>query len=776
MKRARVVAAVLTWAVTAHADNPVIVAPRPRDVSVVYPANAHGAAVVVLELVLRDDGTVVSVRVLAGAEPFLSAAKSAAQGFTFEPATRDGRAIGARLRVEVPFHDDSVASPPPVHLAVVDVRPIPVPRRPSDVEDVRVRGTRKELGGTVMTKEEVRDMPGAFGDAFRAIDMMPGVTPIVSGLPFFFIRGAPPGNTGYFVDDVRVPLLYHLALGPSVIHPSLIDRVDFYPGGLPAEYGRFTGGIINGETKGPSSRVIGEAEVRVYDAGVLGEAPFAGGKGDALVSGRYGYPGPLVSIFAPSNQVSYWDYQGRLSYRVTPRDTLTAFVFGSFDELDQRDNLPPPNSTSYGPFYPLFRTEFHRADLRWDHAVAGGTLRTALTFGLDNSLGGGGGGSDVEGVQAQSIQLRTQLDRTLSKGLRFRAGADVLLYHYDYSETFVVDEVSTPVAFPSRNDVMFGGYADVVWRVHPRVEIVPGLRFDVFTSRSAGQLPSSNVLSLVTGNKAAAAPAIDPRLSARVTVSPALAWVGTFGVTHQPPSFVLPVPGGELGSLADGLQTAVQASQGFEAKLPLDLELKGTFFLQRYLDVTNALATCFDVQGGDFPSASCIDQRSNGTAAGIEVLFKRSFSKRIAGWVSYTFSRSTTEVPNPARGQPSVVPSSFDRPNVLNAVLALDCGKGWHAGARFTYYTGLPYTPTTSDGVPLSSFNGARLPDVWRIDVRLEKRWRLGAHSQVAVVLEGLNVTFNKEAIGATCSTSGKCVPDYIGPIAVPSLGIEAKY
>lgn len=41
----------------------------------------------------------------------------------------------------------------------------------------------------------------------RRREAMPGVTPVASGVPYFFVRGAPPGNVGYFVDGVRVPLL-----------------------------------------------------------------------------------------------------------------------------------------------------------------------------------------------------------------------------------------------------------------------------------------------------------------------------------------------------------------------------------------------------------------------------------------------------------------------------------------------------------------------------------------------------------------------------------------
>lgn len=159
------------------------------------------------------------------------------------------------------------------------------------VEEVIVQGARKEPATTAMPSAEAQEMPGAFGDPFRAIDIMPGVVPVVSGLPFFFVRGAPPGNTGYFPDGVRVPLVYHLAVGPSVVHPALIDHVDFYPGGYPARFGRFTGGIVDAETRGDAERTRFEGNLRLFDVGALAETQVDGGNGAALVAGRYGYPG-----------------------------------------------------------------------------------------------------------------------------------------------------------------------------------------------------------------------------------------------------------------------------------------------------------------------------------------------------------------------------------------------------------------------------------------------------------------------------------------------------
>jgi len=66
----------------------------------------------------------------------------------------------------------------------------------------------------------------------------------VSGLPYYYVRGAPPSAVGYFIDDVRVPYLFHFALGPGVIQPSLIEEVSLHPAAFPARYGRYAGAIV----------------------------------------------------------------------------------------------------------------------------------------------------------------------------------------------------------------------------------------------------------------------------------------------------------------------------------------------------------------------------------------------------------------------------------------------------------------------------------------------------------------------------------------------------
>lgn len=61
----------------------------------------------------------------------------------------------------------------------------------------RSRGEAR-AGGIFISQAEVRQLPGAFGDPFRAIEALPGVTPIVSGLPFSTFGAPHPATSATF--------------------------------------------------------------------------------------------------------------------------------------------------------------------------------------------------------------------------------------------------------------------------------------------------------------------------------------------------------------------------------------------------------------------------------------------------------------------------------------------------------------------------------------------------------------------------------------------------
>jgi len=775
----------------AHSVEPTI-APRPMsDLAVAYPEGATGDANVVLTLTVERDGSVSAATPNQSNEPFSSRAVSAALTWHFLPATRGGVPVRVRIRFEVAFHPP----PPPEPETAPSTSPEPgkklesPPPKTSGPLEIQVRGVKMDPSRTAsLSRAEVRQIPGTFGDPFRAIEIMPGVTPIVSGLPFFFVRGAPPGDVGYFLDGIRVPLLFHIGVGPSVVHPALIDRVDLYPGGYPARFGRFSGGIVSGETVPPAPELHGEYNLRFFDAGALVETPFDEHRGELLLAGRYSFTAGLLSLLSSDVKLDYWDYQGRLSYALTPKDTLSVFSFGSYDFLGERTATETLT---------LFGAQFHRVDVRYDHEFSEeGHLRVAVTGGIDLSQL-----PDNRFVRDRLIGTRSEGTLRVAPEVLFRFGSDVQLDGYDVQfDTSQLGPAETSAAdlFPTRTDLAAGTHADLVLNLGDRLQFIPGVRLDYYSSE---------------GNSAVG---VDPRFSTRLEVTPRLTLLSTFGIAHQPPAFVVPLPGFQPGGLQGGLQLAVQQSGGVEYDFGDATTATATVFHNGFFNMSDALgSTQMTVDGcppGSFPddtlagdpgappssgrsgtcgprfmqnkvgtdrsggggqgadaggssnnTISALEARTNGEAYGLELFFKRRLTSRVGGFVSYTLSRSIRTFGN----QQFV--ATFDRTHVLNAAIAYNLGRNWRAGTRATFYTGLPKAPDPTD--PSST----RLPPFFKLDLRLEKRWQLGPRAYLSFVAEWMNATLSKEAISTTCTLQG-CQTQTIGPITIPSLGIEGGF
>ncbi len=181
------------------------------------------------------------------------------------------------------------------------------------------------------------------------IQTLPGVASVVSLLPFPVVRGASPSSTGFLLDGTRVPLLYHLLVGTSVIHPEFIDEIQFYPGGAPAPYGGYTGGIIDGRTARarPDEHLL-DFDVNLLQVGGLVREPIKPIGATVTAAARYGYPGFLLGLATNQASLSYWDYQLRLDGG-NARNGWTVFVFGANDELDTRRGRPPIRTTPNPP-------------------------------------------------------------------------------------------------------------------------------------------------------------------------------------------------------------------------------------------------------------------------------------------------------------------------------------------------------------------------------------------------------------------------------------------
>jgi hypothetical protein len=392
------------------------------------------------------------------------------------------------------------------------------------------------------------------------------------------------------------------------------------------------------------------------------------------------------------------------------------------------------------------------------------------------------------------VAVRSRVSHKLSRGATLRAGAEATIDAYDVLLDGRRDEVRvegpTPAdpppsgdvwqqepepdpreqpapptggdedsgdidhLLPTRTDLATGVYAELVLTPELGITVTPGLRLDYYVSDGASAV------------------ALEPRVQARIHAGKGFFLLHGLGLAHQPPGFSVPLPGFALGGLQGGLQRSLQSSYGVENDtLPWELFGSVTGFHSVFLDMTDPLSTI----GGD----DRIDARSMGSAIGFEFLLRRSLTKRFGGFVSYTLSRSVRSIGI------EHFHSRFDRTHVLNLAAAYDLGRNWRAGSRLVYYSGFPiyntgtYVERSEQGWValrrLRTLDAPRSPDFARLDLRLEKRWQLSPSFSMSLVFEFLNASLSTEVVEYSCSAFG-CEEERIGPVSLPSIGVEAYF
>ncbi len=761
--------------------------PRPLvPLTVAYPEGAVGEHVVVLELTLSPDGNVTRASALDGATPFAEAAESAALAWVFTPArridTRTGQttAIAARIRVEVQFAPDVIEPEPAIAAntsngVVSDggaPTPPPVPEFEVTVAGQQLQGARR------LSRQDVRLLPGAFGDPFRAIEVLPGVTPVASGLPFFYVRGAPPGNGGYYFGDIPLPALFHVGAGPGVIHPAFIEGINLYSGTAPVRYGRFAGAIVAADTATPEGQSRTELSLRLVDAGAFREEPFRDGKGNVMLAGRYSYTGLLVPLVAPGVELGYWDYQGRVGYALDRRNTVSLLAFGAHDFLAAEDDS--------GTRRQLYDVTFHRARLSFTHLLdEDSALSTHLGVAWDDTSAGNPQGNAGGRLSKRGTTAALDLTHRLTPELQVRLGVNTVLERLEadidalggrsendpierdadganleilpaaglpdtYEDLLVAArrvrrQGSLSGLFAPRNDTLAGVWLDLPWRPRAGLTITPGVRLDYYETGDANAF------------------AFEPRVDARLRIAPRLHALHAVGLSHQPPNLGAPVPG-LSASVADGLQRSWHSHAGLEWKVTERLDASFTVFQSALFSGSDSLGL-LNLQRSDLSVDATVD-RVTGHAYGLEVYARGALSSGLSGFVSYTLSRATRSVGR-LHG-----PSTFDRTHVLNLALSYELGRGFYAGCRSVFYTGGPAEVAYRE----AAIAPPRGPSYIRLDWRLEKRWPLATTgSHLSVVAETLNTTFAKESLNVSCYAYG-CSAQQVGPVTVPSLGVEAKF
>ncbi len=621
------------------------------------------------------------------------------------------------------------------------------------------------VSNTTLRDAEIHNVPGTRGDPFSVVASLPGVSRLAGFLPYVVVRGAAPGNTGYYLDGARVPILYHVAIGPSVIHPYFIDQVDFYPGGTPVRLGRFTSGVIEGRTRpARRDRVHGEVDVRLTDAGALVEVPLSrpvldrdclrtkkrrncekgAPRGALTVAGRYSYTALVLSLVQSSARIRFWDYQARFDHDLGPRARYTAFAYGSYDDIGRNGGGGAPEQT-------FLRFAFHRFDNRVRQRLRrGGSATYAVVLGLDQT--------GLTQVRSNEYRVAPRMDFVLPtkrKSLKIGMGLDTEFQVFRLQRSDSEDEdfsaADLGLLLSDRFVSATGGYFELMFD-RGKVQVRPGVRADLYAQvGSSPYVPSATSITSAFG--------IDPRLLLREQVSERWALKQAVGAYHQPPTFPIPVPGIESFGFERGLQRNIQGSFGYEFDVVPDLLRLEQEAYVGYL--SNLQDYELETENEDNPINELEDVISTvtGWSYGLETLLKLDPQLRVFGWVAYTLSRATRnyEVGGNA-------PAAWDQRHILNLVLGYRISQKWNVGGRVHYHTGRPWTARDDAETQTQALqnrrNNARLPPYFQLDLRVERVWRW-PNWQLSAAVDVSNATYAREIFACTESETTDSVLAY---------------
>jgi hypothetical protein len=656
--------------------------------------------------------------------------------------------------------------------------------RPPDADNVIVvwgERERTEVTRQVFTAEELREIPGSFGDPVRALQSLPGVA-----RPNFLegnlvVRGAEGINTGFFVDELPVPFLFHTLIGKSVINPAFVSDVEFFPGGMPSRFGEVTQAAVNVRTgtEGLEGK-RGLFDLNLLDVGAAVEVGskdwnFRAAARHSWVSFIVGAVAGVQILRAGGNwhdafyvYPAYWDVFLSGERKTARLGNWSAMFLASGDGLyvhePDTDDMQEALDLPYDP-QALIDAGFLRMRIR---RQAGGpehrsdTWLAAGTQSQQNLIGNmlvNTEGPWYGRVKGKSIIGRREDTFVRSAKVTYLAGGQATITPVE-AENFL-DALGDPDDIPTALDtqVSVGVFGEGQYRPGSWF-VAPGLRLSYYHFNEESWFQP------------------EPRLTARKKVSDEVVLKGSIGRYTQVPPVDRYAEG--LGNADLGLMTAVQGSAGTEwSRGPwlLDTSLYGS--VMQHL-VVRDLAVDFQ-SNGESASQTMVPvyREVTGRAYGIEALFRLKPTGSWWGWLAVTLGRSDRKDSETG----DVYPGDYDQPIAVTLLASYDAPRDWKFSGRFRFTSGHPFSPYSGSYDPVvdrysaypGELNSDRYPVFHQLDVRAEKTWHKPKRDW-RLYLDVYNVYNAHNPFAASYDYDYSDLLTIISVPIIPTLGLEATF
>ena len=631
-----------------------------------------------------------------------------------------------------------------------------------------------------LTNTELKNLAAVlFDDPMRSVESLPGVAANNDLYSEFAVRGAGPSEIGVFVDGALLTNPFHDILDDrgnaysiGLLESGFLDSVALLSSNVPAQYGDFTGSVLDVDTReGDSSRTSYRADVSMVAATMSAEGPIgAGNKATWLASARKDY----VGVFAGKNNglgLTFYDTHGTLAYAPNARNKiLLSGIYGetSVSKDDSSvlgyDQLKDATSSST------------LASARWIWSNRVALSRAQIYASIDSANDKDSGQELLERSNGQETGYREDFTGQLGKHNVFEAGGIYRQLHRDYlkkepwnyaTETFSSSLIQS--ASFSSNVSQPGAYLqNILSAAGKRINVIVGGRCDNFSVNNATVfLPR---LSL----------AISPFAQTKLTLAA--------GQYSQFPDIVDLF--GEFGTPNLRPQRSNQASVAIEQLLSERLRVRLEAYDRQERDGIYSAASQFRLAapGGLilFPQLGPVLANSQrGYSRGLEFIVQRRSDNGLTGWIAYTLGYSRfTDATTGAHFW-----GDYDQRHTLNVFASYRAGASVNLSANARYGSGFPITgyvgpPTEYEGdwyFPLTATpNQIRMPAYFRLDTRVNKafyrkRSKFTLYAEITNLTDHSNLQywgFVPDMIqdGYLEAGRGNLLP------TIPSVGISAEF
>lgn len=649
---------------------------------------------------------------------------------------------------------------------------------PSALAPVVIQGERNEdrVGKTVISGEELEQVPGSGGDPLKAVQSMPGVTTGNDASSAPAVRGSRPGDNAYYLDDIEVGYLYHLGGLISVVPADLVSDFNLFASAFGPQYGDVIGAVFDVGLRNPRTDRFGaKIDVSLLASELLVEGPVSKNQ-SFFLSARRSYLDLLIKNINNQDQgvsivvPNYYDYLGKYVWDIDNNNRVKVYLNGAGDEI----SLKIADDSDIGRNDPVLAGEsssninYHNQSLVWDaqagnrnnrfiigHRTTAADSKTGTAFKLssdwntwfireafryrgmkrhDVTVGGGYDnyriGINADGVNPQCTSFDPQNCNDFTDAKRASLH-DTL--HVNFWNSFVKDR----------------------WRLLDKVTWITGVRYT-----------TENYLNTEY---------LEPRLGLEWDFTPATLFTMGWGKYHEFPEgrFVLENFGNPHLNQIESDHWVV----GMESNLDKSWFVKSDLYYKSFDNFIVADQAQTFVNG------------ASGKAYGIEFLLKRNPVDSLSGWLSVTLSRS--ERHKDATGQ--TFPFDYDQPVIVTLVSTYKFNPKFQMGLKWNYHSGSRYTPiidsrVDDNGTPsdpsddryipiLGETNSDRLPDYHRLDLRFDydwyfNKWKLQTYFEIINVYNQCNVAgydydrqYHPESKKEVCQ-----IP------LIPSFGVQAEF